>query len=685
MHHLCLIPFERWNTGLIALLALMIPLSTAGTNSVLVLWIGSWMIGHVLHGDLRVQISQMLSEPVTRALLLFVGMFVVASFYSTAPWSDIRISLGKMSKWLYLPFLVCALQPSRHRRWVLNAFLSSMMLTLFLAILKIYGGISLWSVRFTDACVFKDHIFTNLMMSFAAFLLAHKALQSAHTWKRVGFLLLCTASIYYVLFMSEGRSGYVILALLWVFFFIQMQQGKYRAVGITSLIVLLIVAGLYFSTFQRRILQVIHTVPLINATHAEGDISIRQRLVYMENTAALIKIHPWVGFGTGSFKTVYEKYALNRIWPMTANPHNEYLNITLQCGVLGLAALLWFFYVLHKSIQALERPEKYYAEGLLGIMVVGCLGNAWFMDFTSGYFFMVCLAACLATAPLPSYGRGRSQCRPLKPSKISVIVTSYNWPLALSVVLRALVAQKTSCDFEVIIADDGSTAETAACIALFKQQTALSITHVWQPDQGFRVTAIRNKAINKATGDYIIFVDGDCIPRENFIQRHYLLAETKTFVAGNRILLRKAFTQHALNQAVALHQWSIWDWCKARVQGYCNRVLPLLSLPAWAHFKSARRWKGAKGCNLAVWKADLCTVNGWEETFVGWGYEDSDLVARLLKCGLKNKSGRFYVPVIHLWHPENDRTREQTNWAQFKDRQKKGLVCSVQGLSQYTG
>ncbi len=272
-----------------------------------------------------------------------------------------------------------------------------------------------------------------------------------------------------------------------------------------------------------------------------------------------------------------------------------------------------------------------------------------------------------------------------KPSKISVIVTTYNWPLALSAVLRALVAQKTSCDFEVIIADDGSTAETAACIALFKQQSTLAITHVWQPDQGFRVAAIRNKAIHTATGDYIIFVDGDCIPRENFIQRHYLLAETNTFVAGNRILLSKALTQRALNQAVALHQWSIWDWCKARVQGYCNRVLPLLSLPAWAHFKSARRWKGAKGCNLAVWKADLCTVNGWEETFVGWGYEDSDLVARLLKCGLKNKSGRFYVPVIHVWHPENDRTREQTNWAQFKDRQKKGLVCSVQGLSQYTG
>jgi glycosyltransferase involved in cell wall biosynthesis len=271
-----------------------------------------------------------------------------------------------------------------------------------------------------------------------------------------------------------------------------------------------------------------------------------------------------------------------------------------------------------------------------------------------------------------------------KPSKISVIVTSYNWPLALSAVLGALLAQKTSCDFEVIVADDGSREETALCIAAFKEQQVLSILHVWQPDQGFRAAAIRNKAIHRASGDYIIFLDGDCIPRENFIQRHYRLAEANTFVAGNRLLLSKAFTEHVLNQAFALHTWSFWDWCKARVRGHCNRLLPLLSLPAWARFKSAKRWKGAKGCHLAVWKADLWAVNGWEETFVGWGYEDSDLVVRLLKLGLTHKNGRFYLPVIHLWHPENDRTREQRNWAQFKDRQRKGLVCSVQGLNQYT-
>lgn len=399
MRPLYLIPFERWNAGLIAFLAFMIPISTAGTNSVLILWISLWVVLQLLRGELRIKISQMLLEPVTRAILLFVGVFVVASFYSTAPWSDIRIALGKMSKWLYLPFLVCALQPSKHRRWVLNAFLGSMMLTLFLAMLKIYGGISLWSVRFTDACVFKDHIFTNLMMSFAAFLLAHKALHTSHAWMRAGFLLLCTTSIYYVLFMSEGRSGYVILALLWVFFSIQTQKGKYRAMGITSLIVLLIVAGLYFSNFQRRLLQMAHTASMVNMTKTYEDRSIHQRLSYIENTVALFKIHPWLGFGTGSFKTAYEQYALNRTWPMTANPHNEYLNIAVQCGVLGLAALLWLFYVLYKSTQALKMPEYYYAQGLLGIMVVGCMGNAWLMDFTSGYFFIVLLAACLARCP----------------------------------------------------------------------------------------------------------------------------------------------------------------------------------------------------------------------------------------------------------------------------------------------
>ena len=271
-----------------------------------------------------------------------------------------------------------------------------------------------------------------------------------------------------------------------------------------------------------------------------------------------------------------------------------------------------------------------------------------------------------------------------KPSKISVIITTFNWAYALRAVLNALVEQKTTYAFEIIVADDGSSDETAKLIRSIKNRVSIPILHIWQSNEGFRAAAIRNKAIVAAEGDYVVFLDGDCIPREDFIESHGQLAESKTFVAGNRILLSQEFTLSALSKTLPLHQWSFWRWCIARLLGQCNRIFPLISLPFGnMNFKTSSKWKGAKGCNLGIWKADLLKVNGWEENFVGWGYEDSDLVIRLLRAGVQRKSGRFKVPVVHLWHPENDRSNERDNWKRLKDRQKLRLLSAEKGLSQY--
>lgn len=272
----------------------------------------------------------------------------------------------------------------------------------------------------------------------------------------------------------------------------------------------------------------------------------------------------------------------------------------------------------------------------------------------------------------------------LLPLKISVIVTTYNWPHALRAVLTALVEQKTVYPFEIIVADDGSTEETAKLVREFKTRVAIPILHIWQPDEGFKAATIRNKAVLVAEGDYMVFLDGDCIPREDFIAKHMDLAEENTFVAGNRVLLNEAFTVTALAEAKALHRWSFVRWLMAWSLGRCNRILPFLMIPfASFSLRSNSRWRGAKGCNLAMWKVDLMQVNGWEEKFVGWGYEDSDLVIRLLHAKIKRKSGRFRIPVIHLWHPENDRSQEQKNASLLKERRKNKQLCADQGINQY--
>lgn len=267
---------------------------------------------------------------------------------------------------------------------------------------------------------------------------------------------------------------------------------------------------------------------------------------------------------------------------------------------------------------------------------------------------------------------------------LSIIVTTYNWPEALGMVLQALACQ-TYHNFEVLVADDGSGPKTRDLIEKFKLSMPMPLKHIWQADAGFRAAAIRNQAVLQATGEYIVFLDGDCIPRADFVEKHAKLVEAGYFVVGNRILLTKTFSEKAIQGALPLQFWSLYRWIWAYCFGHCNRCLSLITLPLNSRWRKSwvKGWKGAKGCNLGVFKADLLAVNGWEECFKGWGYEDSDLVIRLLNAGLKRKEGRFALTVIHLWHAENDRSREKANWILLEKTRQNKELCAKQGLSQY--
>ncbi len=242
----------------------------------------------------------------------------------------------------------------------------------------------------------------------------------------------------------------------------------------------------------------------------------------------------------------------------------------------------------------------------------------------------------------------------------SIIITTYNRPDALALVLKALAAQSCN-DFEVIIADDGSSQPTFDLIQQLQLQLPYSIRHIWQADEGFRAAMARNRAAAAAQGDYFIFLDGDCVPTTDFIFRHQLLAEKNCFVAGNRILFSQKFTDQILPNT-PIWQWNIKQYLAAYLRGDINRILPLLRLPdhKWRKYKH-KKWQGAKTCNLAVWRDDFFHVNGFDEEFQGWGHEDAEFVVRLLRHGVIRKEGRFAVPVLHLWHPEQDRQLEIVN------------------------
>ena len=265
---------------------------------------------------------------------------------------------------------------------------------------------------------------------------------------------------------------------------------------------------------------------------------------------------------------------------------------------------------------------------------------------------------------------------------ISVIVTTYRHEDALATVLRSLSRQSDS-NFEVVVADDGSGAATAGLIETWKATLGHPLTHVWHEDRGFRAAEIRNRAIVAARGDYCIFLDGDCIARSDFVSTHRRLAEPGWFVTGNRVLLSPALTEEVLRQGLASERWGLAAWLAARWRGGVNRLSALLHLPLGPLRRLRQRaWRGARSCNLAIWRSDLDRVDGFDADYAGWGKEDSDIIVRLLHAGVRRKDGVFATGVVHLWHPEADRAALSDNERKLSDMLASDRIRARRGLSE---
>jgi GT2 family glycosyltransferase len=267
---------------------------------------------------------------------------------------------------------------------------------------------------------------------------------------------------------------------------------------------------------------------------------------------------------------------------------------------------------------------------------------------------------------------------------ISVIVTTYNWPSALKLCLASLFAQQDN-NFEIIIADDGSSPANLEINQALCVDSPISIRYVHHEDQGFRAGTIRNEGVAVSKGEYLLFIDGDCVLLPDFIARHRRLATTGYFVPGNRVLLSQLFTRKVIEQRVLLHEKSIYYFILLRLQNKINRISGLLHLPlGFLRIIQPKKWQKAMTCNLGLWKNDFIRINGFDELFEGWGFEDSDLVIRLIHAGIKRKEGRFAVPALHLWHSQNDKSRQELNYQRLMERlEQQDFISAKKGVSQY--
>lgn len=238
---------------------------------------------------------------------------------------------------------------------------------------------------------------------------------------------------------------------------------------------------------------------------------------------------------------------------------------------------------------------------------------------------------------------------------VSLIVTTHDRPDALAKVLDALEDQ-TRFPREVIVADDGSGPDTARLIRERAKRHPRPILHVRQEHEGFRAARIRNRGLRVASGNYIVLLDGDSLPERFFIADHIRLAESGCFVQGKRVLadevLTRTLTPDRINSPLERTRLLL-----SRHVGNRHHLLRWPSFPA----RVSGRMEGIRSCNMGFFRDDIVAVNGFNEDFVGWGREDSELVARLFRWGLKRKEHPFMAMCFHLWHPENDRSGLERN------------------------
>ena len=168
----------------------------------------------------------------------------------------------------------------------------------------------------------------------------------------------------------------------------------------------------------------------------------------------------------------------------------------------------------------------------------------------------------------------------------SIIVSTYNQPDMLKLVLTVFNEQRNK-NFEVVVADDGSTDDTFRMLLEIKGSLNYELKHVWQEDIGFRAAAIRNKAVAASKGEYLIFLDGDCVPLPSFLEQHLKLKERAWFVRGNRAMLSKTFTRTVLRDNLLIHRYPKHTWLKHRAKKDIKRFMPLLHI-AMGRYRKTR-------------------------------------------------------------------------------------------------
>ncbi|MFL1013386.1 glycosyltransferase family 2 protein [Flavisericum labens] len=234
--------------------------------------------------------------------------------------------------------------------------------------------------------------------------------------------------------------------------------------------------------------------------------------------------------------------------------------------------------------------------------------------------------------------------------KASVIISTYNQPIWLKKVLWGYAIQ-TEKNYEIIIADDGSTVGTKQLIDSFKASVDLKIVHIWQEDNGFQKTKILNKAIQVAKSDYLIFTDGDCIPRKDFVSTHLRMKKENCFLSGGYFKLPELISTSITKEDIEAQLCFNLNWLLKRgvKKTFKTNKLTATGLKAWFLNTFTPTKATFDGMNVSGWKNNIIEVNGFDER-MQYGGEDRELGERLINYGVKFIQIRYSAICLHLYH-----------------------------------
>lgn len=268
--------------------------------------------------------------------------------------------------------------------------------------------------------------------------------------------------------------------------------------------------------------------------------------------------------------------------------------------------------------------------------------------------------------------------------KASLILATFDMPRHLELVAAALLRQSTR-DFEVIIADDGSGADTKRVIQRFQSQAPFKVSSVWQEHKGFRKCRILNQALRQSTGSTLIFLDGDCVPHFQFVQDHLEYQEPGRYLCGRRVELGPKVSHWLTPEAItrgffdSLHPRLLQSVLSGETE-HVNRSFRVTS-PKLRSWLGMNHVDDLKGCNYSVARSVLVDqLNGFDEAYEGYGREDTDVEIRLQNAGLQIKSLKGLALQFHVWHPRREFTPSNDSLLE-QARAQKRIRCEL-GLNQ---